>query len=398
MGTRLGSVCHATGRVAFTSACLLQLLSAAALKAQGTVVHPTPENLEMGGPVRTVARATTASTDPALNAYAQALRRARRTDSIGTLDGDERLAFGTIWDVAVDSGGRLVVLDHANLEVRVFDRAGVPRTRFGRRGGGPLEFRNPVALWMPAPEHVMVVDASFGGRAFVVPETGAVRLARSHTLMTGATSACGSSESIALYAPVFSQAVQRGMENHVVHRFGADGVRRQSVGSAYRSTVPLVRSDMSEGVVACTADGGTVHALSKLPFVHGIDAAGNSRWTLRLADFTIPRVTEEIDEAGRRSIGLDRDHLDFSFVRRLTALTSDLLLVQVTNSTATTLRQRREWGTLDSYLVRAGSGEAVYVGQHLPLIAAVRGNELIGFQNDPFPRVLKMTLVLGAQR
>jgi hypothetical protein len=359
--------------------------------AQRTVVHPTPENLSVDGRTIDVSRARTRSGDAALNSFAETLRSMRRVDSIGSLDGDEALSFGTIHDVAVHGSGGLAVLDFANFEVRLFDSAGTPQGRFGRRGSGPMEFRNPVAIWTLDSGRVMVVDAVLGAKRFRENATRPPSLEQTLALMTGATSACGGDAAIALYAPVFSNAIKVGMADRVVHRFTTEGTFARSVGAAYRSTVPLVRADMSEGVVACTRTGATIHALSKLPFVHLVDASGATRWTLRLADFTVPRVTEEIDGSGRRSIGLDPTRLDFSFIRRLTVLDDAFLLVQVTNSNANSLRHRREWATLDTYVVHIASGTAVYVGRGLPMITASRDGDLIGFDNDPYPRVIRLS-------
>lgn len=81
---------------------------------------------------------------------------------IGRVEGAGPDVFGSITDLEVDEEGRVFVLDaHAN-EIQVFDAAGSFLTRFGRRGAGPGEFRNPAGLTRTPGANIMVVDYGNG--------------------------------------------------------------------------------------------------------------------------------------------------------------------------------------------------------------------------------------------
>jgi hypothetical protein len=363
------------------------------LPAQQTIVHPTAPNLRTeGGAVRAL-RTQRTSKNVDLERFAARIRSARRIDSIGTVDGDERLAFGRIQDVGVNRFGRLAVLDYSNMEVRLLGPDGTPSARFGRRGGGPTEFRNPVAVWWDADDRITVVDGVFGAKRFTLSANGPVVLSKRLEVITGATGACGDGSQVVLYAPILANAARGATASRVVHRFDSTGNLLRSIGDAYKTDVPLVRSDMSEGIVACAPSGASVYALSKLPFIHLLDGRGGPRWSVRFDDYTVGRVTEEINSTGRRSIGLDPDRPDFSLIRRMTVLNEQFVLVQIAHSSIASLRRRQEWGALDTYVTHLASGETVFVGDHLPMLTGAFGGVLIGFENDPYPRIVRLQLL-----
>jgi len=362
------------------------------LPAQQTIVHPTAPNLRTDGVAISALRTQRTSKNVDLERFAARIRMARRIDSIGTLDGDERLAFGRIQDVGVNTLGRLAVLDYSNMEVRLFDPDGTPSMRFGRRGGGPTEFRNPVAVWWDADDRITVVDGVFGAKRFTLSTNGPVVLSKRLDVITGATGACGDGSQVVLYAPILANAARGAMPNRVVHTFDSTGNLLRSIGNAYKSDVPLVRSDMSEGIVACAPSGASVYALSKLPFVHFLDARGGARWSVRFDDYTLGRVTEKVDRGGRRSIGLDPERPDFSLIRRMTVLNERFVLIQIAHSSIASLRRRQEWGSLDTYATHLASGETVFLGDHFPMLTGSVGDLLIGFENDPYPRVVRLQL------
>ena len=77
--------------------------------------------------------------------------------SIGSLDGT-RDAFGNIWDVALDSRGRIYVADVGQSHVTVFDSAGSFVRTIGRRGSGPGEFHQPMQLGIDNADTLFVYD------------------------------------------------------------------------------------------------------------------------------------------------------------------------------------------------------------------------------------------------
>lgn len=69
---------------------------------------------------------------------------------IGSADVEGPELFGEIIALEVDRLGRIYVLDRQAKEVRVFDPDGRHVRSFGRKGGGPGEFKDPIGLaWHP---------------------------------------------------------------------------------------------------------------------------------------------------------------------------------------------------------------------------------------------------------
>jgi hypothetical protein len=66
-----------------------------------------------------------------------------------TIGGDgatESAQFSRIVGIATDSSGRIFVGDAGDQQVRIFTVTGAPASRFGRKGAGPLEFKDMAAM------------------------------------------------------------------------------------------------------------------------------------------------------------------------------------------------------------------------------------------------------------
>lgn len=77
---------------------------------------------------------------------------------IGELNGRPATTFGEIESVAVDSDGRIYVLDQMAREIRVFDAEGRHVQTVGRKGGGPGEYLEPRGLTLMRGQ-LLVLDA-----------------------------------------------------------------------------------------------------------------------------------------------------------------------------------------------------------------------------------------------
>jgi hypothetical protein len=70
--------------------------------------------------------------------------------------------FGAIADIEIGDDGTVFVLDRMNRVVHVFDDEGTPITTIGRRGEGPGQFEQPVALLWGPDDNLWVVDPGNG--------------------------------------------------------------------------------------------------------------------------------------------------------------------------------------------------------------------------------------------
>jgi hypothetical protein len=91
---------------------------------------------------------------------------------LGGDDEEADVVFGRIADVAVDSQGRMLVLDSGFTRVTVYHPDSMTVRSFGRKGGGPGEFDQPTAIGVDAEDRVYV--ASMGGRVAVFTPGGEV--------------------------------------------------------------------------------------------------------------------------------------------------------------------------------------------------------------------------------
>ncbi len=93
------------------------------------------------------------------------------TTSIGVVEGDEHYLFGDVRGIAADSE-HIFILDWQVPVVRVYDHAGVFVRDIGRRGEGPGEFRDPVAIAIYEESARLFIRERMGGLIHVFSTTG----------------------------------------------------------------------------------------------------------------------------------------------------------------------------------------------------------------------------------
>ena len=97
--------------------------------------------------------------------------RLEETASIGIEEGDEHYLFGDVRGIAADSV-HIFVLDWQVPVVRVYDQAGVFVRDIGRRGEGPGEYRDPVAIGIYEEGDCLFVRERMGGLIHVFNTEG----------------------------------------------------------------------------------------------------------------------------------------------------------------------------------------------------------------------------------
>ncbi|MCI0435310.1 MAG: 6-bladed beta-propeller [Gemmatimonadetes bacterium] len=94
--------------------------------------------------------------------------------SIGAIDGDSTAQFGHVADVAVDTRGRILVLDQQARAVRVFDPAGVFLYSLGGPGEGPGELSRSANAVLVSPHDTVFVPDYAQSRINVYDPAGAL--------------------------------------------------------------------------------------------------------------------------------------------------------------------------------------------------------------------------------
>lgn len=355
------------------------------LGAQQIRRHPAAESMRQ--PVdHSVSRTVpVGGSSQELAELARRFRAARLVRTVGVEDGSETESLGSVSGAVLDSRNRLFVLDRSFTAVRAFQE-GVDPTIIGRRGSGPLDLRYGVSIWPEGDGRFGVADVVLGVKV-IDASSVSPRLVRVVSVGTGITGACRSPAAFVVYRSA-------GDANRLIQRFDTLGRPLDQFGAPYAADSPLVSAIMSEGVVGCGADGSVVYAMSGMPFVYGHRADGRRAWTLRISDFEVGEQQESIDAKGRRSIGLAPDVAQFSLIMNIVGVNARAALVQVVSHSPRSLRDRKDYERLDSYLVDLASGRAVFVSASLPMVSFVKGATLVAFTNEPFPQV--RILELGA--
>jgi hypothetical protein len=352
---------------------------------QNAIVHPSKASLTGTATERVVGLRDTSSTDVNLDRQARRLRAATRIDSIGELDGDESTVLGLINDIAVDERGRVFVLDMGFSNLRVFSADGTPEFTIGQKGSGPLDLRFGVSIWTTGNGAVAVTDAVLGTKYIAAENKAATRLLRVVPTTGNPSGACESKGQLITFSPG-AKATDK-----LIRKLDAAGRELSSYGEVYTASSSLARMIMSEGTVGCMTDGSTVSTQSKLPFIVSHTADGAERWRLRLRDFAPGRELEEVDEKSRHSIGLDPKSVTSSYTYRITPF-GGYAIIQVGNRTARSMRNRVLWERLDTYLADINTGKAVFVSARLPMLDEIRGSSVHGYDNDPYPRVIRLRI------
>lgn len=84
-------------------------------------------------------------------------------DSIGVELGDSNYVFGSIEAVSRTAEGNILILDRAACSVSEYTPQGEFVQRMGRKGSGPGEFLNPLAMARLGDGRVVVLDSNLGG-------------------------------------------------------------------------------------------------------------------------------------------------------------------------------------------------------------------------------------------
>lgn len=360
------------------------ILFAAELAAQNEIRHPDADNLRDPPGTRYLSRADTLSPSTTLMALARRMRDLT-TAPFGEAE------FGRIADVVVRDG-KVAVADQGFHQVAVLDSTGANPIVIGQYGSGPLDFRSLVAVELRSSSELLTYDAVLGLKTIGIANQAAPRLHRIVPPRVSALSACLHTRLPILLAPsaLMPGAAQvDGATEPLLMAVDSSGTPVRRFGESYKSVNPLVRRMMSEAVIGCSSREDVVLGYVSLPYVRVYGADGRLKHTLRLRDFVQAVSLERRDSQGRNSIGIDPNTREFSQVRRVVEVAAEILAVQVL-----TLRAAARRGIVpvrtDTYLVSATSGEAVYVGDHLPLLAASDGFPTVGYVDDPEPALLRL--------
>ena len=303
---------------------------------------------------------------------------------IGEEQRESPALFGQIRGVAVDAQHHIYVLDASDHSVRRFAPSGAHIVSAGRSGRGPGDLADPYSLWHDGDHTLYVVDWVNGINEFDTRD-GQLVYRRRFAEGRGTMAVCR----------LRGQFIAAGFhEGHILHVIGASGDVVRSFGGAFRpDTNALVQKVANTGSVVLTCDeaaGRLYVSQAAHGQVRSYNAAGDLLWETVLPGFQHSRVlrdskgavvvifpkhlTEAIRPVGREHILVQAHHKE----RRMEQDTARGIL-----------RPRRvevDLGIL-TYVVSARDGKVITRQYGGPFLVAGAGYDVVGYDDDPFPRV-----------
>lgn len=182
--------------------------------------------------------------------------------SIGVLDGPPELIFGDIGSLAVDSDGRIFVMDRQIPSVRVFAATGEYQTTLGRSGEGPGEFGSPDGGMVMLSDGRLVVRDPGNARLQVFDATGAP--AATWPVIAGGFSTSSPmyrARGDTLLTPVL-------LDREVDISEWRSGLQRVSPDGAIVDTLPYPESGYETPTIEARSEseGGTSVSMNGVPF------------------------------------------------------------------------------------------------------------------------------------
>ncbi len=310
---------------------------------------------------------------------------------IGVEDEEGPYLFGMISSVELGGDGTIYVADYHSANIRAFDARGRHLRTFGRRGRGPGEFSNPVALIHDGDTTLYAIQ-SYSASAILTARGGQVQLRRVFGPDQDYRSAC------VLGGELFVAGWRDGRMLHVV---GERGEPVRSFGEGWsRDTLAIVRetADRAGGALTCDAATGRVLLVNgALGKVRSYTRDGRLVWESTLPDF---RYTWYLAQGKSISTIYGED-----FAGRATPLGRDRLLLQVgRRDFQKAPRTTRAPGSLvdppvvarTTYVLDAATGRILTRSTDAPLLDIRHDGIAFEISKDPFPTVRRRRVTVVA--
>jgi hypothetical protein len=335
--------------------------------------HPTPENVV---PDSAITARITRSADASLDAVAARIRSVREVASVALADeaaGPQFIHHAD--DVSIDPDGNVFVLDAESRQVGVLDAAGATASiRVLAGDGGQTMGEGDVRQVVGVARGLVILSKPGSARVFSYSPAGYRRTARIE-LPGRPEDACSLGDEL---------FVRIGNANQLVARLTADGRLLGMFADAYRVRDAEIRAVLSQGLIACVREVGTVVAMFyTFPEIYGFDAAGSTRWIARFEDFARPRLVQVSDP--RHSVLEHSQPQPADRLVRLIGFHSRYVIVQIQRFSPDVSKVGHE---LHSYVLDASTGAGGYVGAKLPMLKAGHGGKLYAELKEPVRRLV----------
>ena len=303
--------------------------------------------------------------------------------TLGVESGEPYEMFSQISDIKLDSGGNLYVLDAQYSEVRVFNPEGLFLYSVGSEGRGPGEFFKPRGMEVDSTGRIYVVDKAY--RKTILNRVGNThQLGETRTLSVSPVGLCKQD------GIVYVHGTFLGESSNPIFAYSSDGILSGSFGTIYNSPSSEVQLTFGEGHIACSSrPGRIIYAPRLLPMIYGYSLEGDIQWVAKVSNFEPLEVEEnKRGNSGRSQISVGILSSTYDQVVGVVSLPEKYVIVQVASFTPESIHGGGErYATLRSYIMLSQSGEAVYIGDSLPIIKAISKDHLYTTRISPHPQI-----------
>jgi len=213
---------------------------------------------------------------------------ALRLERLAAVPGSGLAALGGVADAAIDVQGVIYLIDPSRPGILAVDQRLHHLRTFGRRGSGPGEFREPIAIRALSGNRMGVLDRALRRLSIYRSVRDSLLVfERAITLGIASESMCG--------LPDGTFLIYGFANGKRIHIFSPAGKMLRSFGEADRRLSPMAGDLMVHGRVFCDADGAEVVVTSKfLPVVEMFRiSTGLQLWVDTLRPFRPLQLTDE---------------------------------------------------------------------------------------------------------
>ena len=358
--------------------------SDSAEQIQPGTLHPTEQNKLSPAEVdATIAQSDTSSDIPALTTLRDRLRQIVREEphrTVGTRQGTRREVIGSVADATVLPDGRVLLLDGSYNEIRVIDADNTVSSTIGQEGRGPGEFMSPKRL-LQLDGDFIVLDRSNQVDRFTQDGESFVHVDR-FNLPGFPDDLCVLADTLYAHSPDLDREAS-------IHRISRDGERTASFGWLYESPNAFVRSNISDGAIACNSTTRRiVSGLWYLPHLRAYAPDGSLQWVVKLTDVDpLPRKELVNENGGTRLTNETENRISYTGIWRIRSAENGAIIVQVRKESKAAHEQQRPYEAIQTYLVDTQTGEGIYVGDQLPPLLYVGNTHIVAGVNTPYPNL-----------
>lgn len=301
--------------------------------------------------------------------------------TIGELDGNDNQIFGQIRSIQVDSSGNIYVLDDQSLNVRWFDREGKHRGTAGRSGGGPGEFKEPIALGLDEAGRVQVLDVALRRiSTFAATDSGLV-LAKERTIPLHAFDFCRMGNRYFFLASKPNGLIHElGPADTVIASFGEHVARIPKEQERHTS---VLRQVHARGRLHCFEDLPLIVFFPpSTPLLQAFTPAGQLRWSTVLPDYH--EVRHELIRNGRGlRVAPDPASGTAHYGHYLVRLAPDTIAITLRESGLANPE-----GQLEVRLFSLTDGRQISTSNASAVLAFRQRGREYSYVNHPYPQIL----------